>query len=323
MPKSTETSPEKNSDHSEWKHQFAVFILSHGRADRIFTISTLRRQGYTGPIFIIIDDLDTTRDEYLTRYGDDVIIFDKVAVSKTFDAGDNFESMRSTSYPRNVMFQIAKERGVRYFLQLDDDYTNFRIKFDHHYDYSTWGPSVKSLDRLFSYFVEYMQNAPITTLCFAQGGDFIGGKGCFLALKIRTKRKAMNTFFCDTLRPYQFIGKLNEDVNTYLIAAKTGRIMLTTSHIAVEQKATQSNAGGMTEAYKQAGTYVKSFYSVMYHPSAVRVYPLGNRLHHRISWMNAGPMILSESIKRCEEKEAISHASQDGNVDIYDLNKAP
>ena len=36
---------------------FAVFILSHGRANNVITIKTLRDVGYTGKIYIIINIL--------------------------------------------------------------------------------------------------------------------------------------------------------------------------------------------------------------------------------------------------------------------------
>ncbi len=39
--------------------------------------------------------------------------------------------------------------------------------------------------------------------------------------------------------------------------------------IANLRDSTQQTTGGMTEAYQENGTYVKSFYSVMHMPSAV------------------------------------------------------
>jgi hypothetical protein len=73
------------------------------------------------------------------------------------------------------------------------------------------------------------------------------------------------------------------------------------------QKATQSNAGGMTNLYIDNGTYVKTFYSIMYAPSCVKVSELsspqnGNaghsRIHHKVNWNAAAPLILSEKFKK-------------------------
>jgi hypothetical protein len=70
------------------------------------------------------------------------------------------------------------------------------------------------------------------------------------------------------------------------------------------QMQTQSNAGGMTEMYLESGTYVKSFYSVMYAPSCVKVGELGDprsphyRIHHSINWRVAVPKIMRETVRK-------------------------
>ena len=64
---------------------FAAFILTHGRPDRVVTYNALLRAGYTGPIYFIVDNEDKTVDRYRDRYGDRVIIFDKEAAAKTFE----------------------------------------------------------------------------------------------------------------------------------------------------------------------------------------------------------------------------------------------
>ena len=43
---------------------FCAFILSHGRANNVKTYETLRRQGYTGDIYIVVDDEDKSIEEY-------------------------------------------------------------------------------------------------------------------------------------------------------------------------------------------------------------------------------------------------------------------
>ena len=41
---------------------FAVFILSHGRANNIITLEALKAGNYTGKTYIIIDDEDNQAD---------------------------------------------------------------------------------------------------------------------------------------------------------------------------------------------------------------------------------------------------------------------
>ena len=50
--------------------EFAVFILTHGRAKNVITAKTLHELGYTGKYYIVIDDEDDQEEEYRKIYGD-------------------------------------------------------------------------------------------------------------------------------------------------------------------------------------------------------------------------------------------------------------
>lgn len=57
----------------------------------------------------------------------------------------------------------------------------------------------------------------------------------------------------------------------------------------------------MIEQYLSTGTYYKTFYSIMYMPSAVKISIMGNknkRIHHHISWNNCVPCIIDEEYKK-------------------------
>ena len=43
---------------------FAVFILTHGRPDNLKTLTTLKKCGYTGEIYFIVDNEDKTIEQY-------------------------------------------------------------------------------------------------------------------------------------------------------------------------------------------------------------------------------------------------------------------
>lgn len=279
--------------------ELAAFILTNGRPDRVRTYSTLRRCGFTGPIRLIVDDLDKTVDKYREKYGDEVIVFDKRKIAQTFDQGDNFDDMRAIVYARNASFEIAKKLGFRYFIQLDDDYQEFQFRFNRKkvYGYAL----IKNLDKIFDLLLRFFIRSGASSVALAQGGDFIGGDNSDSAENIHLKRKCMNSFICSTDRPFQFIGRINEDVNTYTRQASTGLLMFTVNQVALVQIPTQSNPGGMSEHYLDVGTYVKSFYTVMYQPSSVRVKVLrdrNSRLHHQVRWRYTVPKILSEDVRK-------------------------
>lgn len=131
-------------------------------------------------------------------------------------------------------------------------------------------------------------------------GDFIGGAENN-RLKEGLLRKCMNSFFCSIDKRFDFVGRVNEDVNTYTSLGQRGELMFSYTGIMLRQKQTQSNKGGMTDLYLDAGTYVKSFYSVIFSPSCVKIATMGDkhkRIHHSINWEACCPKILNERWKK-------------------------
>lgn len=280
--------------------KFAVLILSNGRPNNVITIPTLKKCGYSGDIFIICDNEDEMLSEYKKLYKKDIVVFCKVDYEGKFDIMDNEKNNKCVVYARNATFDIAKKLDLDYFLVLDDDYNSFEFSFD---DKLNFHPRpIKNLDNIFSLFIEYLKTATqIQTLAFGQGGDFIGGKENHSTRLVKPFRKAMNSFFCATNRPFQFVGRINEDTNTYVIEGSRGLVFFTIFQIKLEQATTQKNSGGLTEIYLELGTYIKSFYTVMLHPSSVHVATVGNiarRLHHKVKWQYTVPKILNEKHKK-------------------------
>jgi len=210
------------------------------------------------------------------------------------DTGDNSGDFRSTLFSANTIFELAKERGIKYFFIMCDDYLRFEHKKNTGYQLKTI--SIKNLDKVIIGMLEFYKKTTITTLAMAQAGDFIGGKDSQI-MKNQIKRKAMNTFLCSTDRPFKFLGRLNEDVTTYVNLGGKGLLFVTISNISITQNQHQSEKGGLTDVYLDYGTYVKSFFSVMYNPSCVKISEIGGkhkRIHHKVNWNNAVPKIISE-----------------------------
>lgn len=279
--------------------KFAVFILTYGRADKVITYKILRKGGYTGKIYLLCSTDDKQLEKYKELYGEEVIVFDKNDYKGTFDIGDNLDKDNVVVFARNANFDIAKSLGLDYYLQLDDDYNDFLYRIPT--PEKLIGVKVKDLDRLFNNFVNFLEKSNAYSVAFAQGGDFIGGKDNDIFHSIFRKRKIMNCFFNSTKRPYQFYGRINEDVNCYIQNGKMGYLFLTHPTIAINQHETQTNSGGLSEFYLDSGTYVKSFYTVLFNPSACKVRLMGEinkRLHHSIKWDNAIPMIISDKYKK-------------------------
>lgn len=269
---------------------FAVFILTHGRPDNIKTLTSLKKCNYSGPIYFIVDNEDKTVDKYIKNFGaESVMVFDKKEMADSVDEGNNFDERRTITHARNASFKIAKQLGLKYFIELDDDYGSFLFRYER-------GLSIKNIDKVFDSFIDFYKATGTTTIAFSQGGDHIGG---FSGTKM--KRKCMNSFICSTERPFQFVGAMNEDVNTYTTLATRGSLFFTFTSVQLNQEPTQSQNSGITDMYLRYGTYCKSFTTVMMHPSGVKVSMMNTtnaRIHHLIKWKNTTPMIIDEKHKK-------------------------
>ena len=281
------------------RDDFAVFILTHGRPDNVITYETLKRMNYKGKLYLVIDNEDKEAEQYYRIYGkENVIMFDKEKISKEFDTVDNCDERRTVVYARNACFNIAEDLGIEYFLELDDDYNQFRGRMQIDDTLSSF--KIKDINLLFEQMIQFLEKSNALTVAFAQGGDYIGGIGSKV-WKERLSRKAMNTFFCKTKRRFDFIGRINEDVNTYTTRGIKGDLMFTVANIMMNQLETQSNAGGMTDVYLDSGTYVKSFFTIIVAPSCTKISTMGNkfrRIHHKINWEHCTPKIINQKYKK-------------------------
>lgn len=266
--------------------RFAAFILTHGRPDKVYTYATLRADGYTGPVYFIVDNEDRTVDRYREKFGADrVIVFDKKAMADRIDEGNNFDNRKVIVHARNASFDIAEALGLTHFIQLDDDYISFLYRNEVH------GRVIRKLDLVFEAMLDFFDSTPTKSIALSQGGDHIGG---FTGLRL--SRKAMNSFICSPARRFEFVGSINEDVNTYVLQGSRGDLFFTYTGLQLNQMQTQAQAGGMTDIYLDLGTYIKSFTTVLFHPSSVRAAMLSTkfaRMHHVIDWGSSVPRILS------------------------------
>jgi hypothetical protein len=271
-------------------------------------MSLLRRRGYTGRVYLVIDDEDSCRDEYVRIYGKDrVLIFSKKAVAKKIDLADNFDGHKTVMLARNACWELADLVGVRYFVELDDDYSDFAYRYNDRME-TDW-KGVRDADGMFDMLVEFMESVPAcSTIAITQGGDWVGGgASCSLGHGLTLTRKAMNSFLCDTRRPFKFQGRINEDVNAYVGQGNVGRLFFTYNGFQLTQVVTQEKSGGLTEMYRELGTMTKSFYSVMFCPSAVKIWLMSNknknarqRIHQLVLWNNAVPKILPERVRKID-----------------------
>lgn len=288
------------------KRNLAVFILTHGRADNVMSYKTVRKCGWDGPIYLLVDNEDSQIDRYKELYGDEVIVFNKTEYAKQVDACDNYDKRNSIVYARNYNFVVARELGITHFWQLDDDYNEFHWSADNEGNYLTTMKQykLKHLDKVLHAMAQFLDETPVKSIAMAQGGDFIGGEGSQVHTKYTSgqfSRKAMNSFMFRADRPVTFRGRVNDDVNLYVEAGRRGDIFITHPRLRVQQPQTQQESGGCTDIYLALGTYIKSMYSLLVAPSCIRISMMGvahRRIHHRVLWPYTAPRIIDEGYRK-------------------------
>lgn len=239
---------------------------------------------------MLLDNLDETRFEYIKKYGENnCYVFDKKDVASRTDSMNNFGNLASTVFVSNIIFDAAKHFGLDYFAAMCDDYVAFSHKRETEH-------ITRRMDDVFDSFVDFLADAEqVKCIAFAQGGDFA------TIDKPMTKRKVMNSFICATDRPFVFRGSMNDDVNMYVSNGIRGGIFLTYNRFLLHQPPTQCVDGGLSDLYKNFGTYVKSFYSIMLSPSSVKIQMMGlrnPRIHHIIKYNATVPCIIDEKWKK-------------------------
>lgn len=111
----------------------------------------------------------------------------------------------------------------------------------------------------------------------------------------------MNLYFMDTDKAFYFPARINDDLTASIAEGQKGNILMTTPLASCTQTTTQKNKGGMTDLYLEAGTYIKSMYSVLHVPSAVEIREMGDkhmRIHHSVKWGHCVPMVIREEWKK-------------------------
>lgn len=280
---------------------FAVFILSHGRAEQIMTVDMLKKQHYTGDWYVVIDDEDEQESIYRQKFGSHILQFNKKREAEKTDTGDLDDDRRVGVFARNAIQDMAKEMGYKYHLQLDDDFRELEFRTPKGDKNKLAAYRIKNLDKLFAVLVDFMDNTSVAWISFALSSDYLGGMdnrrwqaGLF--------PKTMGSFLMRADQIVKFRMRMNDDITTCISSWHQGILNYSIMQIMVQTPVTQEMGGGMTDIYVDNGTYRKSFYSVMCCPSFVTIAKQGRiffRPHHNISWNNCVPKVLGQKWRKC------------------------
>jgi len=268
-----------------------VLILTHGRPKEQKTLELLRKSGYTGRIWLVVDDLDETLDEYRRIYGDSVIVFDKQAYREITDTCDNTKNLATVVYARNASYDIADELGLDYFVQCDDDIMSLAYRYRDKGKLK--GLNVRDMDGVFEAYVEFMKAGDFPVLGFGAEIDTVGGRLKEVVFDL------YQIFICRTDRRVDFIGTVNEDTNTMCLLNSVGALTPKVCTVQYSSDERGTNKGGLSRLYTEFNEYLRMFYTVMVFPSGVKI-SKGRTIEFSLkkSKNNIVPRIVREDVKK-------------------------
>lgn len=269
---------------------FAIFIITHNRPNKQSTLDLILNSGYTGLYWLVVDDEDCV-DEYRSKYGDNVLVFNKQQYVHTTDIG----SRRTTScatFARNAVETFSKQFNYKYFALIDDDIVSFR----HRYDDSGSLKSLKitsNFDSIVDAYIE-MLDTGISTLSFGIPKLYIGGLSYDT---LHLLRDCYTIFFRNTKYDVEWVSAVYEDIITSSLCGKTGQVWLQLPFVQIDNAIMVELEGGNSSMYKSFTQFEYPFHSVMYLPSTMSIEYKKDKFLGIIHRQNNCPMIVSDKYK--------------------------
>lgn len=275
---------------------FAVFILSHGRADRVETYSTLKDLGYTGKIYVVVDDEDTQLGLYQERFPDDLLIFDKQTYIDKTDTLETDRKRSSAVYARNFIEHKAKELCLDAFGMFDDDVLNLRYRWIE--DGKIRSMKVyQGLDNILEYYTDYMIQSDFQTISFGNVMTFVGGISN-LDQRLSKERLTFQIHIRNTKYPLEWKSVINNDSITELQSIKLGKIWLSIPWIVYDSPVMNTLSGGMKSVYDSLSSFKRAFYATIAEPSCCLPRFRKDKFSIGRNNKSAYPMIISGRYKR-------------------------
>lgn len=281
---------------------YSVFIISHGRADRVETYDTLRNAGYHGPINIVVDVEEEA--EYRKRFGSEVISFDKFSIMDKSDTIYPEKKKASALYSRIFVEMCASSMigapcNLDGYVVLDDDITNLRYRWVENGVAKSMSIR-KNLSSVFDGYIEYIVNSGIATVSFIYNMFYVGGVKD-IEHRVTESRHTYQIHIRNLNHPIEWKSLTNNDTITEVTTMKTGDIWWSLPFVDFDAVPMNTKSGGMKNLYDSISDYAKNFLAVIACPSSCKVgYSESTRGKIRIveNKNNLYPMIVSSRFKR-------------------------
>lgn len=278
---------------------FAVFITTHERADRVLTYDALRHSGYTGTIYLVVDDEDTQIDDYLGTYREEVLIFSKQKYMNMCDTIIPTTQKASVTYPRLFVEDVAKDYRLDAFMVIDDDMPTFRYRWVD-------GDVVRSMsmksgmNEVLEMYAQYIIDNDIAVTSFVHTMFYVAGTKN-LNKRITEQRELNGVFIRNTKFDVDWTGVMRQDMITNLLTSRRGYIWWALPFVVFETMPMNEvgvNEGGMKSTYDAISHYNRAFLGVIAVPSCLKIGCANGRIKIACDWNNGCAKIISGRYKK-------------------------
>jgi len=279
-------------------YNYAVLICTHGRPYAQHTLNTLRRCGYTGKIYLILDNEDETYPEYHTNKDyTDIWVFDKQFYINEIDTGVLEPKRKAILYAKSACESIATMHlGLDAFVIADDDITGFRYRYEDGNSLRSL-PITQNMDEIIYSYMSYILDAGICATSFGNDRMYIGGK-------ISDERKSefrapYNFVFRNSHIPFSWVSEMYEDTISPILENQRGHYTIQLPIVKYDMKELVAGAdGGMSETYSQMPIYERIFQVIKYSPTSTKFVVSNGKITNSILREHTYPKLVSSSYKK-------------------------
>lgn len=248
------------------REDFAVFIISHERADRVETYDMLRDAGYTGKIYVVVDDEDAEFNQYKRRFGDYLLKYSKMVYRDITEVCTKVNGC--ATYARNAVEDIAKLLNLKAFMVADDDLLRLRYRYDDNGVLRSL--AIKSnLDAIIDAYLEFILDNGVACVSFGTANIYMKG---IKPEAVSNNRIPFNCFIRNAEFRWTWKADIYEDAVTSILESWNGDFAMQLPFVQCDMCPMDVGAkGGMTDVYTSISNYEKNFPVLIYAPSCVKL----------------------------------------------------
>lgn len=281
---------------------FAIFICTHERPNKQLTLNTLRNCGYTGKIYLVLDDTDSSIQQYIDIYGaSNVFIFNKqryINLTDTVVAHD-VAPVKCVVYGRNAVEDIAHSLQLSCYAVADDDTKEFRHRWISDGALKSTIIS-KNMDDVINEYVSFLLNTNVSYCSFGCVPNYFGGASTYDAQ--RSNARTCHNFIFKTCDFHQYwMASYVEDMTTPFVYGRIGQIWLSILDVEMINPICGTTVGGMQTTYLSIPEFKRQTYALVCSPSSTTVRFIKNKWRICVAKDLSLPKIISQKYRKGED----------------------